>query len=1054
MTDKLIVNESNENLIVEEAVEVIKINETNEKLIVSDSQEKIVVNEIVEKIVINDSGLGGVGGVGGGSGSFRLPLRIPAERLVERITVVTPPTEVEALIDITDDRGKFSPHPVNEAIHNFGVLYGADSNKIDAAEAMRLYSQASGKDLYHANYDPADPAHPRNYIEVFNSNPWRKSSSLSFLMTIKNTEWLVVPSISRSPDELEQCNLSQIVTEGSWFDASSSAYYCRPFKFKWYPWEFEGGIFDIYQDPPTPDDPYPRSYYPEWSFDGLAGTRIFRGPKPGITWDAFYLDQAGISANSPIKPAIENGVSIRGWNVTVDWDPIDRVNNAFYGFMNISSVGKAYEQNKTYRFSFKLELPKHTNHPNDEALYYQSFNTSCPSGDFAYNPANNSSNTGVRPVRIKLFRRRDITSSFPPLTTLADEIPTTGATFGPNNEFEIISHNLDGKLLNYYQHVKNYQFQDIVREEFEIIFRTNSNATPDPVSGLVWGLPALVGIGSDMVNEFGNSINCQPIAPPFINIGDFKMEVLGTVVTGGSSSSSEVFGVKASRILEWEPTFKNLLDVPRTITSDWNIPGYVKNEDLTPLLLAKAEVIHTHSESQITDLNKYTREEVDSFLLGKAPVGHTHERSEFGFLDTLENTLREEFLNHTHTEDQITNLDKYTKEEINSFLLGKAASAHTHERSEFSFLDNIENTLRSELRSYSDSGDSSLLTLINNLSTDTANSLAGKATLEANDFIGNQSITGDIEILSVAPRITFTDISTGAHSFDLFGDNNNFYIGSDTSNDGVNDVIALRLQNSSGEGYLYGNKLQTDANSYNNSAIDTLLSGKANTEHTHLWSHITDRPTALSAFTKDINFDERYYTESEIDQIISTVQSSPGLPTGGGIGQLIRKKSTTDFDTEWFTPNYAEVDQVITPIDDIHGTEMSDFKLNFANWDNAGGAVPKAITFYMENYGNSFPNQGDGKRYALVAGSTVVGATHWFMGAITTKAMYISGRLLVDGEIREQGTFLSDKYAAKSHIHANNYTKAEIDTMLSYKANMSDQYVVVAQYSFNQFSIN
>ena len=58
----------------------------------------------------------------------------------------------------------------------------------------------------------------------------------------------------------------------------------------------------------------------------------------------------------------------------------------------------------------------------------------------------------------------------------------------------------------------------------------------------------------------------------------------------------------------------------------------------------KADVGHTHTEADITDLDKYTQQEVnDNF----APISHTH------------------------TESEITDLDKYTQSQVDTFLNGK-----------------------------------------------------------------------------------------------------------------------------------------------------------------------------------------------------------------------------------------------------------------------------------------------------------------------------------------------------------------------------------------------
>lgn len=43
------------------------------------------------------------------------------------------------------------------------------------------------------------------------------------------------------------------------------------------------------------------------------------------------------------------------------------------------------------------------------------------------------------------------------------------------------------------------------------------------------------------------------------------------------------------------------------------------------LLIDKAEVVHSHSESDIVNLDKYTKGETDTLLLGKSNVGHIHD---------------------------------------------------------------------------------------------------------------------------------------------------------------------------------------------------------------------------------------------------------------------------------------------------------------------------------------------------------------------------------------------------------------------------------------------
>jgi hypothetical protein len=63
---------------------------------------------------------------------------------------------------------------------------------------------------------------------------------------------------------------------------------------------------------------------------------------------------------------------------------------------------------------------------------------------------------------------------------------------------------------------------------------------------------------------------------------------------------------------------------------------------------------HQHTEAEITDLDKYSQEEVNTLLSGKSNTGHKH------------------------TEADITDLDKYTKEEVDTKLAGKSDAGHTH----------------------------------------------------------------------------------------------------------------------------------------------------------------------------------------------------------------------------------------------------------------------------------------------------------------------------------------------------------------------------------------
>ncbi|KAB8126895.1 hypothetical protein F9U64_18925 [Gracilibacillus oryzae] len=88
---------------------------------------------------------------------------------------------------------------------------------------------------------------------------------------------------------------------------------------------------------------------------------------------------------------------------------------------------------------------------------------------------------------------------------------------------------------------------------------------------------------------------------------------------------------------------------------------------------------HSHTESDIEDLDKYTKEEVENKLSGKSNTGHKHVEDDITDLDKytkeqVDTKLRgKSNTGHTHTESDITDLDKYTKNEIDTLL-----STHTH----------------------------------------------------------------------------------------------------------------------------------------------------------------------------------------------------------------------------------------------------------------------------------------------------------------------------------------------------------------------------------------
>ena len=81
---------------------------------------------------------------------------------------------------------------------------------------------------------------------------------------------------------------------------------------------------------------------------------------------------------------------------------------------------------------------------------------------------------------------------------------------------------------------------------------------------------------------------------------------------------------------------------------------------------------HPHVETDITDLDKYTQAEINTFLLTKSNTGHTHVEANITNLDKYTQAQVNAFLltksntGHAHVETDITDLNKYTKEEVES----------------------------------------------------------------------------------------------------------------------------------------------------------------------------------------------------------------------------------------------------------------------------------------------------------------------------------------------------------------------------------------------------
>jgi len=144
-----------------------------------------------------------------------------------------------------------------------------------------------------------------------------------------------------------------------------------------------------------------------------------------------------------------------------------------------------------------------------------------------------------------------------------------------------------------------------------------------------------------------------------------KEDDLGSPGTDGQVLSSLTDGTRS---------WVNLPDGAQPV--EWGgISGTISNQtDLQDSLNTRSYIGHVHTESEITDLDKYTQTEVNNLLYTKSDVGHDHDGDYAP-------------VSHQHQEIDIVDLDKYTRDEVNSFVMSKADTAHVHTESDITDLN-------------------------------------------------------------------------------------------------------------------------------------------------------------------------------------------------------------------------------------------------------------------------------------------------------------------------------------------------------------------------------
>ena len=242
--------------------------------------------------------------------------------------------------------------------------------------------------------------------------------------------------------------------------------------------------------------------------------------------------------------------------------------------------------------------------------------------------------------------------------------------------------------------------------------------------------------------------------------------------------------------------------------------------------------IHQHTESDITNLDKYSQAEVDAKdavlqtgIDGKAPLVHTHVELDITDLDKYTkaeiDALTAEFQDdidgkapiiHAHLESQITNLDKYSQVEVDFKFATTPPIAHTH--------------IKTDIVDFSDS--------------DYATAAQGTKADSALQTLTSESIgsLGDVDL---------TDIADGKILKWL---TNTFVVVDVADSTAIWGEIEGTLANQTDLQAALDNKANTvhthtesdiiNLDKYTQAEIDTQLAGKAESVHTHLEAQITD----------------------------------------------------------------------------------------------------------------------------------------------------------------------------------------------------------------------
>ncbi|MFI3315760.1 MAG: hypothetical protein R3Y04_08900 [Rikenellaceae bacterium] len=216
----------------------------------------------------------------------------------------------------------------------------------------------------------------------------------------------------------------------------------------------------------------------------------------------------------------------------------------------------------------------------------------------------------------------------------------------------------------------------------------------------------------------------------------------------------------------------------------------------------------------------------------------------------------------------------------------------------------------------------------------------------------------------------------------------------------------------------------------------------------YTWSEIVSRPTALSEFTKDIDFDEYYFTESEVTVLLAQKLSlSGGTLTGGGViqsnGSIVLQQSP-DSDTtglSWYKLDDSDLIAGIgvytvgsTLMGMYIGWGASPWLLSTNLYINENNFTYKSYDIW--HAGNSNLTSVDWSVNNLfAAGVVVMFSTSEDVGDYTTSS---SGGVSDWSDIQNKPTFSGVSILSNYDFDSRYYTETEVDAKFALKLDLSD----------------